>query len=117
MDIAVGRLAVVNGTKTMSFTVTLNRAPTLLEGTVQVSYRTVNGSGVSGAFDGVDYQSATGTLSFAPGETLKTISVTLNPRRTGQRYPKNFSVELYDLSATSWFANGVSTRYAIGRIS
>ena len=53
---------------TLDFEVTLNRA---LNETVTVGYRTVNGSASAGA----DYTSTNGTLTFAAGETLKTVSV------------------------------------------
>ena len=52
----------------LSFAVTLSRAAS---STVTVSYRTSNGTARSSS----DYTSASGTLSFAAGETSKTISV------------------------------------------
>jgi CSLREA domain-containing protein len=60
-----------SGTKTASFTVTLS-ASSHLE--VKVDYATANNSAVSGS----DYQTTSGTLTFAPGDTTKTISVTIN---------------------------------------
>jgi hypothetical protein len=41
--------------------------------TVSVNYATANGTAVAG----LDYQAANGTLSFAPGETLKTVSINI----------------------------------------
>ena len=53
---------------TLDFQVTLGRASA---STVTVDYRTWDGTATAGA----DYTSTSGTLSFAPGETAKTVSV------------------------------------------
>ena len=53
---------------TLDFAVSLSRA---LTETVTVGYRTVDGSASAGA----DYTNTTGTLTFAAGETSKTVSV------------------------------------------
>ena len=55
---------------TLDFVVTLNRAAS---GTVSVDYATSGGTAMAGA----DYTAASGTLSFAAGETSKTVSVTV----------------------------------------
>ena len=55
---------------TLDFLVTLDRAAS---GPVTVEYATVD----SGATAGEDYEAASGTLSFAAGETSKTVSVTV----------------------------------------
>ena len=55
---------------TLDFAVTLDRAPT---GTVSVDYATADGTAVSGQ----DYTAVSDTLTFAQGETSKTISVTV----------------------------------------
>ncbi|OYW60632.1 MAG: hypothetical protein B7Z30_03865 [Rhizobiales bacterium 12-68-15] len=60
-----------SGTKVMSFTVTLSAASS---SAVSVAYATSNGTATSGS----DYAAATGTLTFAAGETSKTIQVTVN---------------------------------------
>jgi LEA14-like dessication related protein len=60
-----------SGTKTLDFTVTLSTASGQ---TVTVDYATADGTATAGT----DYQAATGTLTFNPGETTKTISVTIN---------------------------------------
>ena len=58
-----------SGTVTLLFTVTLSSAST---DTVTVSYATADGTATT---DGNDYLAANGTLSFAPGQTTKTVSV------------------------------------------
>ena len=59
------------GTVTMVFTVTLSESSSQ---TVTVNYATANDTATAGS----DYVAASGTLTFAPGETSKTISVTVN---------------------------------------
>ncbi|MGP4054268.1 Calx-beta domain-containing protein [Mycobacterium sp. 4D054] len=61
-----------SGTSTMNFTVTLSKAFTE---TVTVSYSTSNGTATAA---GGDYAPAVGTLTFAPGETIKAVTVTVN---------------------------------------
>ena len=53
---------------TIDFTVTLNRAVSVA---VTVDYATADGTATAGA----DYTAASGTLTFAPGETVKTVAV------------------------------------------
>ena len=53
-----------------NFVVTLDRSPSA---TVTVGYETVDGT----ALAGYDYQKASGTLRFSPGQTRKTVSVTV----------------------------------------
>ena len=65
------------GTRSASFTVTLSPASSQ---PVTVSYSTANGSAAAGS----DYQSASGTVTFAAGQTAKTISVLVNGDRTGE---------------------------------
>ncbi|MBA4789699.1 MAG: cellulase family glycosylhydrolase [Rhizobiales bacterium] len=60
-----------SGTKVMTFTVTLSAAAT---GPVTVAYATANGTATAGS----DYAAASGTLTFAAGETTKTVQVTVN---------------------------------------
>ena len=54
----------------LAFQVTLNRAAA---GTVTVGYATADGTATAGA----DYTAASGTLTFDPGETAKTVNVTV----------------------------------------
>jgi large repetitive protein len=59
-----------SGTQTMTFTVTLSGAS---EKPITVNYGTNNGTATAGS----DYTVASGTLTFNPGETTKTIGVTV----------------------------------------
>lgn len=61
-----------SGTSTMAFTVTLSKPAAEA---VSVSYSTSNGSATAAESD---YVPAVGTLTFAAGETSKTINVTVN---------------------------------------
>src|SRR5205807_380600 len=60
-----------SGTTSAVFTVSLSMASAQ---SVTVNYATADGSGITGG----DYQAATGTLTFNPGETSKTITVLVN---------------------------------------
>jgi hypothetical protein len=65
------------GTASATFTVVLDAATTQ---TITVSYATADGTATAGS----DYQAASGTLTFAPGEASKTISIEVN----GDRLPE-----------------------------
>ena len=65
------------GTASATFTVTLSAASTQ---TITVAYSTGNGTASAGS----DYQTASGTLTFAPGETSKTITVPVIGDRLGE---------------------------------
>jgi len=58
------------GTGTMTFTVTMSAASTM---SVTVDYATSNNTAIAGS----DYTAATGTVTFMPGETSKTITVSI----------------------------------------
>lgn len=59
---------VLEGAGTQSFTVTLSAPQTY---TVTVNYQAYNGSAIAGS----DFTNSSGTLTFSPGQTSKTISV------------------------------------------
>ena len=65
------------GTVAATFRVTLSAASTK---TVTVAYATANGTATAGS----DYQSASGTLTFAPGETTKTFNVLIKGDRLAE---------------------------------
>ena len=66
-----------SGTVNAVFTVSLS-APTTVP--VTVNYATANGTATAGS----DYQSQSGTLTFAPGEISKTVTVAVNGDRLGE---------------------------------
>ncbi len=65
------------GTRNANFTVTLSEASAV---PVAVAYATANGTAVAGS----DYQATSGTLTFAPGETSKTVTVPVTGDRIGE---------------------------------
>ena len=79
-----------SGTTTATFTVTLSPAATNI---VSVNYSTANGTAVSTS----DYAATSGTLTFAVGETTKTIVVTIN----GDTTAESNETLLINLSAAS----------------
>ncbi|HSQ25192.1 MAG TPA: Calx-beta domain-containing protein, partial [Pyrinomonadaceae bacterium] len=60
-----------SGTRSMNFTVTLSAASNL---SITVNFSTANGTATAG----FDYVAASGTLTFDPGDTTKTVPVTIN---------------------------------------
>jgi chitinase len=64
-----------SGSRTMTFTVNLSTASSQ---TVRVGYKTANGTATTG---NKDYVAKSGTVSFAPGQTSKTVAITI----TGDR--------------------------------
>jgi hypothetical protein len=90
------------GTKSFDFTVTLSTPGNVA---VTVDFATTDGTGRAGT----DYQSTTGTLSFAAGETSKTITVPVNGNTTSEPN-KTFFVNLTNAqNATLIDAQGVGT--------
>jgi hypothetical protein len=84
------------GQKTQfTFTVTLS-VP--YDQPVTMSYRTVNGTATTGDND---YVAKSGTLTFAPGETTKTITIVVNgdSKREADEY---FYLDLFGNSGNSW---------------
>ena len=78
--LTVGDASIVegqSGTKQMNFTVSLSQAAT---GPVTVHYATANGTATAGP----DYVARSGTITFAAGETQKTISVTVNGEKVAE---------------------------------
>jgi hypothetical protein len=67
-----------SGTKAFTFTVVLS--PANSDDTVTVAYATANGSAEAGS----DYQDASGTLTFGPGQTTQTLTVWVSGDATGE---------------------------------
>jgi hypothetical protein len=74
------------GTKSIDFTVRLSTQSNVA---VQVDFATANGTATAGA----DYQSTTGTLTFAPGDVSETVTVLINGN-TKAETNKTFFVNL-----------------------
>lgn len=88
---------------TASFTVRLSSAAPQA---VSVSWATVNGSAVAGR----DFTAATGVLTFAPGETSKTITISLLPGAASAGTSTTFSIQLSNpTGATMAHAVGLGT--------
>ncbi len=90
-----------SGTRVMSFTVTLAAA---YDQTVTVKYATQDGTA---KVSDNDYVAASGTLTFAPGETTKTINVVIkgDKRKESNEY---FSVVLSGASSNAQIANAIA---------
>lgn len=86
-----------------SFTVALSQVST---STVDVQYATHDGTAVAG----VDYTAATGTLTFAPGQTTETIAVQTLDHSTANAPTESFTVTLSNpTDATLGSAVGTGT--------
>jgi probable HAF family extracellular repeat protein len=91
-----------SGTTTAVFTVSLSAATSF---PVTVCYDTADGT----AYAGLDYQSASATLTFAPGETSKTISISVISDRIAEAN-ETFYVNLSQpTNATIAAGQGVGT--------
>ena len=93
-----------SGTSNLAFTVTLDKAAT---STVTVKYATSNGTATAGD----DYAAATGTVTFAAGETSKTINIVVNGDATVEQ-DETFTVTLSDASGVT-----IGTATATGTIA
>jgi hypothetical protein len=91
-----------NQTTQFTFTVTLAAA---YDQPVTVSFKTSDGTATTGDSD---YVGKTGTITFAPGETTKTITivVTGDSKKEAAEY---FYLDLYDNSTNSLFAKSLGT--------
>src|SRR5262249_20105766 len=83
-----------SGTTPATFNVTLSAASGQ---TVTMNYATADGTALGGS----DYQSAAGAISFAPGETLKTVTVNVNGDTTCEAN-ETFTVNLSSLVNASF---------------
>ena len=78
----------------ISFTVTLSAA---YDQAVTMSFRTVDGTATTG-----DYIAKTGTLTFAPGETTKTITIEVKGDSKSEAN-ETFYLDLFGLSGNALF--------------
>jgi hypothetical protein len=84
--------------QTTSFTFTVTLSATY-DQPVTVSYQTVNGTATTG---GNDYVAKAGTLTFAPGETTKTITISVKGD-SKKEASENFYLDLFGLSSNALF--------------
>src|SRR4029077_16206877 len=90
------------GVTSATFTVTLSAA---YDVPVTVNYSTANGTATAGS----DYQAASGTLTFAPGETSKTVTVQVIGDRLAEAN-ETFAVNLSGATnATTADGQGIGT--------
>jgi hypothetical protein len=91
-------------TTQFTFTVTLSAA---YDQPVTMSFQTVNGTATTG--DG-DYVAKTGTLTFKPGETSKTITIVVNGD-SKKEADETFYLDLFGLSSNALFTKnrGIGT--------
>ena len=83
-------------TTLFTFTVTLSAA---YDQTVAMSFRTVDGTATTGDND---YVARTGTLTFAPGETTKTITIEVKGD-SKKEANETFNLDLFGLSGNALF--------------
>ena len=92
-------IVVNEGTGTATFTVTLSGAASR---PVTVAYASEDGTALAGS----DYTAVTGTLTFAPGELRKTISVPINDDTVFEG-PETFRINLSSPSDNAFIADGL----------
>jgi hypothetical protein len=93
-----------NKTTAFTFTITLSRP---FDQVVTMSYQTVNGTATTA---NSDYVAQTGTITFNPGETTKTISIIVNGDSKAEA-DELFYVDLFGNSLNSVFTKnrGIGT--------
>src|SRR5262249_51146584 len=82
------------GTPSFKFTLTL---PAAYDQAVTMSYRPVNGTATTGDND---YVAQTGTVTFAPGQTTKTVTIVVNGDARNEA-DETFFPELFGLSSNA----------------
>jgi hypothetical protein len=92
-----------SGSTTFTFTVTLS-APSATP--ITVNYSTANGTATAGE----DYTAASGTVTFAPGETTRTITIKVKGDRKVEA-DETFFVKLFGVSSNALIldAQGIGT--------
>ena len=104
-QLRIGNVTVLegnSGTQAANFTVTLSAAS---DQPVTVAYATAYGTATASS----DYQAASDTLTFAPGETSKTISVPVNGDRLGEANETFFVNLSRPTNATIFHVQGIGT--------
>ena len=99
-DVTIGDVSINEGDGTATFTVSLSAPSTA---GVTVDYTTVNGTAIAGS----DYTATSGSLTFAVGETEKTITVSINDDTT-EEGAETFDVVLSNVNGGT-LVDGVGT--------
>jgi chitinase len=103
-SLAIGSVSAVENTGTFTFQVTLSVASS---SSVSVRFATANGTATAGKRG--DYLATSGTLTFSPGQTVKTVTVTVNKDTTVEP-DETFFVNLSSASgATIAVSRGTGT--------
>jgi hypothetical protein len=97
----VSRAEGKSGSTTFTFTVSLSAA---YDQTVTVKYATANGTATAGR----DYTSKSGTLTFAPGETIKTITIAVLGDKQKESN-ETFFVDLFGASSNALISGARGT--------
>jgi large repetitive protein len=95
-----------NGTISAVFTAYLSKS---VDASVTVDYSTMNLSAVAG----LDYYATSGTITFAPGQTVQTVTVAVMGDAIDE-YNENFSVKLTNASANAFMTWGDSPGVTYG---
>ena len=95
---SVGDVAVNESDGLAHFAITLDRASTV---PVMVSYRTVDGNATGGS----DFVARTGSITFNPGETVKTVDIAILNDATGE-VAETFTLKLTGISGVTDAAIG-----------
>ena len=104
ISVGIGDVTVTEGstgTRNASLTVTLAAASSQ---TITVNYATANGTATAGS----DYQAQSGTLTFAPGQTTKTITIEVKGD-SKQEVNEMFYLDLFGNSSNSLFTKSRGT--------
>ncbi|NQV69649.1 MAG: DUF4347 domain-containing protein [Pseudohongiella sp.] len=107
--LAISDVSASEGAGDFTFTVTRSGAT---GGTTTVNYATANGTALSGS----DYTAKSGSLSFAPGETSKTIAVSVTDD-TAVESSEAFTVGLSNIADASSSAESITDNSGAGTIS
>ena len=107
--LSIDDVTVAEGAGTATFTVTRSGAT---GGTTTVDYTTADGTASAGS----DYTATSGSLSFAPGETSKTITVSITDDSDVEG-SEGFTVELSNIADASSSAESISDSSGAGTIT
>ena len=108
-SLSIADVVVAENAGTANFTVMRSGAT---GGTTTVAYATSSGTAISGT----DFTAASGTLSFAPGETSKTINIAIIADVFAEKN-ETFTVNLATISDTSSNAEIIADNSAVGIIT